>query len=140
MSLVGSVSVHHESLCQMLPFCAKLLPMSENDTDRVHLEQLVDVMQSTIAQDLVVQGVWPQSVEEGNHLVGQRKYTITVLPWLNSVKQQSDTFWSIKLHAPKFEWKRNGGGAIKQQILSFQGPRCHGRTGIAHRVSCSAAL
>ena len=34
------------------PSCVQRLPMSENDN--VHLEQLVDVMQPTITQDLVL--------------------------------------------------------------------------------------
>ena len=34
----------------MNPFCAQLLPMSENDNDNVHLEQLVDVVQPTITK------------------------------------------------------------------------------------------
>ena len=66
----------------MNPFYAQLLPMSENDSDNVHLEQLVDVMQPTIAQDLVRQGVLPRSVEEGNNLAGRRRYTIKLREWL----------------------------------------------------------
>ena len=48
----------------------------------IHLEQLVDIVQPTITQDLVRQGVLPRSVEEGNNLAGRRRYTIKLRGWL----------------------------------------------------------
>ena len=54
--------------------------MTETENDS--LEQLVDVMQPTIAQDLMQQGVLPRAVEKGNNLAGQRKYTIKLREWL----------------------------------------------------------
>ena len=71
----------------MIPFCAELLPMSENDTDGVHLEQLVDVMQSTKRLG------GSMSVKEGNNLAGQHKYTIKLrvagVCSINSKKQDA---------------------------------------------------
>ena len=68
-----------KNVCPLVPvfmsnFCAQMLPTTEteNDTATVSSEQLVDIMQPTIAQDLMQQGVLPRVVEKGNNLAGQR--------------------------------------------------------------------
>ena len=78
-----------QRVCALVPvfmnaFCAQLIPISEteNDTANVNLEQLVDIVQPTIAQDLMQQGVLPRAIEKGNNLAGQRKYTIKLREWL----------------------------------------------------------
>ena len=100
MSLVCLVCVY-----SMSPFCNKLLNMSENGNDNVEMEQLREVMQPTLTKLLVVEGVLPRTVQQGNNMDGHRKYTIKLREWLGraaSIERSKILASSPKKKQPAF--------------------------------------